>query len=107
LVVTTVSLEVPDDLLAVLPGGPAGAGRELCLAAALHWCRRGELSTSWAARLAGMTYADFIEEAARRKFELFPVDLGELKEELARPRPVRADVEKIKEELARAQSNRN
>src|SRR5438128_1437058 len=41
-------------------------------------------TTSLAARLAGLTYADFLEEAAERKFELFPVDLEELKEEVSR-----------------------
>jgi hypothetical protein len=51
--------------------------------------------------LAGLTYADFIDEAARRKFELFPVDIDELKQELARPRPGGGNIEPIKEELAR------
>jgi hypothetical protein len=42
------------------------------------------LSTSQAARLAGVTYADFLEAAARAKVELFPVKLDELKEEISR-----------------------
>jgi predicted HTH domain antitoxin len=80
----TVTFEVPDEVVRALPGVPGEIGREIRLAAALHWCRRGELATSLAARLAGLPYADFLEEAARRKFELFPIDLDELKEEISR-----------------------
>ena len=57
---------------------------DLRLAAAFSLCSRGELSTSLAARLAGMTYADFLEAAARAKIELFPVNLQELSEEIQR-----------------------
>jgi hypothetical protein len=96
-----VTFDLPDELLAAFPCTPEEAEREIRLAAALHSCSRGELSASWAARLAGPTYADFIEEAARRKFELFPVDIDELKQELARPRPGGGNIEQIKEELAR------
>jgi hypothetical protein len=34
--------------------------------------------------LAGLTYADFLEAAARAKVELFPIDSEELKEEVTR-----------------------
>jgi predicted HTH domain antitoxin len=84
MMMATLTIQIPDDLLAKLPGGPEKTEQELRLAAALHWCRRGELSTSLAARLAGLTYGGFMEEAARRKFELFPVDIEELKEEVNR-----------------------
>jgi hypothetical protein len=47
-------------------------------------CSRGELSTSQAARLAGMTYGDFFGAAARARVVLFPVNLEELKEEPTR-----------------------
>ena len=103
-VMAIITLDISDELLAALPGAPAEVGREMRLAAALHWCRRGELSTSWAARLAGLTYADFLEEAARRQFELFPLDMDELKQELTRLRTGGGSPDAIKEELARAQS---
>jgi predicted HTH domain antitoxin len=97
----TVTFDLPDALLAALPCPRDKADCEIRLAAALHWCSRGEISTGWAARLAGLTYADFLAEAARRKVELFAVDIEELKQALARPLPEGADVEKFKEELAR------
>jgi predicted HTH domain antitoxin len=79
-----LSLDVPDDLVNKLSSTGTEAGPILCLAAAFSLCSRGELSTSQAARLAGLTYADFLEAAARAKVELFPVDLAELKEEISR-----------------------
>lgn len=82
-----VCFDLPDDLVQALGGTTQAASREIWLAAAMHWCRRGEMSTSRAARLGGMTYADFLDAASRRKVELFPVDLEELKEELARGLP--------------------
>jgi predicted HTH domain antitoxin len=57
----SVTVEIPDDLLVKLKNGGGDAGQELRLAAAFSLCSRGELSTSQAARLAGLTYADFAE----------------------------------------------
>ena len=80
----SVTLEIPDDLMAQLNMGCRDVNLELRLAAAFSLCSRGELSTSQAARLAGMTYADLLEAAAQAKIELFPVDIEELKEEISR-----------------------
>src|SRR5437588_11979075 len=79
-----VSLDIPDDLVSKLTSEGNGIGAYLCLAAAFSLCSRGQLSTSQAARLAGLTYADFLEAATRAKVELFPIDLEELKEEISR-----------------------
>ncbi|MFL5342689.1 MAG: UPF0175 family protein [Gemmataceae bacterium] len=78
----TVTLQIADDVLARVGGGDAGG--TLRLAAAFSLCQRGELSTSLAARLAGLTYAEFLQAAARAKVELFPVDSEELTEEIRR-----------------------
>lgn len=79
-----VTMNVPEDLLKKLSSTGTELSRSLSLAAAFSLCSRGELSTSQAARLAGMTYADFLEAAVRAKVQLFPVDLQELKEEIGR-----------------------
>ena len=103
---TTVSFEVPDDLLQALKGTPEAAAREIRLAAALHWCARGEMSTSRAAQLAGLTYAQFLEEATRRKVDLYQYDIDDIKGEVARTLPEGVDPEAIKQDVARAQSRR-
>jgi predicted HTH domain antitoxin len=79
-----VTLDIPDDLLNKLSSTDIEVGGNLRLAAAFSLCSRGELSTSQAARLAGLAYADFLEAAARAKVELFPIDIEELKEEISR-----------------------
>jgi len=101
----TVSFELPDDLVQTLGGTPEAAGREIRLAAAMHWCRRGEMSTGRAARLAGLTYADFLEAAARLKVDLYDYDIEEIQEEIARPLPGGVDVEAIKQDIARGRSS--
>ncbi len=78
----SLTVEIPDDLLVRLKNGGSEPGEALRLAAAFSLCSRGVLSTSPAARLAGLTNADFLEAAARAQIELFPVDLEELKEEI-------------------------
>jgi predicted HTH domain antitoxin len=79
-----VTLNIPDDIVARLQKSVPDISQELRLSAAFALCRRGELSTSLAARLAGMTYAQFLEAAARAKFELFPLNIEEFKEEIQR-----------------------
>lgn len=74
----SVTIKIPDDLVAKLQNGGSEPEESLRLAAAFSLCSRGELSTSQAARLAGMTYAEFLDAAARAKVELFPVDVEEL-----------------------------
>jgi len=80
----SVTLEIPDDLLVTLKNHNRDVEQELRRAAAFTLCSAGELSTSQAARLAGMTYGEFLEAAARAKVMIYPVDIDELKEEIGR-----------------------
>ena len=77
----SVTVEIPDDLLGKLKNENGEPDATLRRVAAFFLCSRGELSTSQSARLAGLTYSEFLEAAARAKVTLFPVDLEELKEE--------------------------
>lgn len=101
-----VTVEIPDDVVPILPGAPDGVGPEILLAAAIHWCRRGDMTTSQAARLAGLTYAEFLEAAAQRKSDLYDYDPEEIRDELSRPLPEGVDPERTQQDLARAQSAR-
>jgi hypothetical protein len=80
----SVRVNIPDDVLARLQSSGSNPDQALRLAAAFSLCSRGELSTSQAARLAGLAYADFLDAAAQAKIELFPVDLELLREEIRR-----------------------
>ena len=102
----TITFELPDDQLQGLGEDAQTATRAIRLAAAFHLCSRGEISTSQAARLAGLSYAAFLEEAVKHKVDLYNYDATEIKEEIGRPLPDGADVEAVKRELDRAQSAR-
>jgi hypothetical protein len=80
----SIPVDIPDDLLAKLKNRTVDVSGALRLATAFSLCSRGELSTSQAARLAGMSYADFLQTAAQAKVELYPVNLAELAEETER-----------------------
>jgi predicted HTH domain antitoxin len=79
-----VLVEIPDDLLEKLKNEQGEPQMMLRRLAAFFLCSRGELSTSQAARLAGLTYGEFLEAAARAKVTLFPVEVEELREEATR-----------------------
>ncbi len=98
----SVILEVPDDLVAKLSAEGQDVAQTLRLAAAFSLCSRAEISVGQGARLAGLTYAGFMEAAARAKVELFPISIEELQQELARPLPEGVPLEAIKRELGHA-----
>jgi len=98
----SVTLDVPDDVVAKLSATGQEPAQIIRLAAAFSLCSRGELATSLAARLAGLTYADFMETAARAKVELFPITIDELKREIAQPLPEGVQLEAIKREINHA-----
>jgi hypothetical protein len=102
----SIRLDVPDDLLEKLGGIPDAVGREILLAAAFYWCRRGDLSTSQAAQLAEMTDAGFLEAAVQRQAVLYDYEIDEINAELSRPFPERVHLGAIKEDVARAQAAR-
>jgi predicted HTH domain antitoxin len=79
---TTITMEVPDDVLSALRRSPEEFARELRVAAAIHWYERGELSQEKAALVAGLTRAQFLIELARMTSNAFVVDLEDLKREL-------------------------
>jgi predicted HTH domain antitoxin len=101
---TTVAFALPDDLAEALGNDPEAMGHEIRLAAALYWCSRGEMATSKAAQLAGLTVAEFLAAAARENVDLYHYDIKEIEAEIARPLPEGVDIEAVKQDIARAQS---
>ena len=102
----TITFDLPDDQLQGLGEDAQAAAGAIRLAAAFHLCSRGDISTSRAARLAGLSYSSFLEAAVKHKVDLYNYDATEIMEEIGRPLPEGADVEAIKRELDRAQSGR-
>jgi predicted HTH domain antitoxin len=81
---TTVVLELSDEVFSALRLSPQEFAREIRLAAAIHWYQRGVISQGKAAEIAGLPRADFIDELARRKIDTVHVDVAELKREAGR-----------------------
>jgi predicted HTH domain antitoxin len=81
---TTVQVRFPDDVFAALRKSPSEVEREVRLAAAIDWYRRGLISQGRAAELAGLARADFLDELAARKIDVFHVDVADLQRELER-----------------------
>jgi predicted HTH domain antitoxin len=79
-----VTLELPEEVFSALRRSPEEFARELCLAAAVHWYERGEVSQEKAARIAGMDRSDFLAALAREKANAFVADFDDLKRELER-----------------------
>ena len=80
----SITLQIPEDLQEKLRTDGHDAGGTVRLAAAFSLCQRGELSTSQAAALAGMTYGKFLEAAALANVELFSITPEELSEQVGR-----------------------
>jgi predicted HTH domain antitoxin len=79
---TTVTIALPDDLLAALHRSPGEVQADVRLAAAIDWYHRGLLSQGRAAEIAGVARADFIDALAARRIEVVQVEGDELRREL-------------------------
>jgi len=78
----TLTLELPEKLFSDLKRSPEEVEKDVRLAAAIEWYRMGLISQGRAAELAGVPRASFIDELARRKIDVFAVDLEELRAEI-------------------------
>jgi len=81
---TSVTMQLPDDVFAALRRSPDEFVRELRLAAAIHWYGKGEISQEKAASIAGLDRTDFLLALSREKADAFVVDFDDLKRELGR-----------------------
>lgn len=79
----SVTIDLPDEVLSALRRSPEEFVREMRLAAAIHWYRRGEVSQEKAARIADLDRTDFLRALAAAKVNVFNVDFEDLDRELA------------------------
>lgn len=81
---TELTLQTDDEVLAALRSSPDEFMREIKLAAAIHWYERGQISQEKAANFAGRDRTDFLLELARRDVNAFVVDFADLEKEVQR-----------------------
>jgi predicted HTH domain antitoxin len=102
-----LSFELAEDQVRDFGNNPSEAAQRLRLAVAFDLCGRGQISTGKAARLAGLSYVGFLEEAARQKVDLYDYEIDEIKEESSRALPSGVDLNAIKQSIDRSQSAGN
>ncbi|MEH1848520.1 MAG: UPF0175 family protein [Nostoc sp.] len=81
---TTVTLELPEEIFSALRLSPNEFVRELRLAAAIHWYGRGEIFQEKAANIADLDRTDFLLALSRQQIDAFIVDFDDLQRELER-----------------------
>ena len=79
---TTLEMAIPDEVFAALRRSPDEFGREMRLAAAVHWYSRGVVSQERAASIADLDRTDFLLALAREGVDAFKVDIVSLRKEL-------------------------
>jgi predicted HTH domain antitoxin len=81
---TTVTLELEEELLSATRCSPKEFPQAMKLAAAMTWYREGRISQEMAANMCGLDRTDFLLELARHGVDSFRVDFADLDEELSR-----------------------
>jgi len=79
---TDLYISVPESLLAALRKAPHEVGREIRVAASIHWYQQRAISMERAAEFAAMSRAEFLSELARRHVDVFVVEDKDLAREL-------------------------
>ncbi len=91
---TTITIELPDDVFSALRRSPDEFAREMRQAAAIQWYSQGLISQGTAAEIAGLNRTDFLYSLAHAKIDAFQISAEELKEE------VQLDLQARRERLA-------
>ncbi len=81
---TTVSIQLPEEVFFFFFRPLAEFVQRMRLAAAIHWYSRAEVSMEKAALIAGLDRADFLEALAREQVDVFEVNMESLQRELDR-----------------------
>jgi predicted HTH domain antitoxin len=79
---TSVTIQLPDEIPSSLHRSPNELEKDIKLAVAIDWYRQGLISQGRAAELAGIPRAAFLDALAARKIDVIHVDLDELKREI-------------------------
>ncbi|MCE9581332.1 MAG: UPF0175 family protein [Planctomycetes bacterium] len=79
----TIQVTVPDSAFSALRRSPHDFAAELRLAGSIHWYQQGQISMERAAEIAGMDRRGYLEELARRRVDVFQVDIEDLKREIS------------------------
>jgi len=75
---TTLTLELPDEVYAALRRSPEEIVREMRIAAAVEWYAQERITQGMGAEISSLTRAEFIDELARRQIPACQVHPDEI-----------------------------
>lgn len=78
---TTLAIEMPEEVLSSLQSTPQEFARQMRLASAIHWYAKGKISQEKAAQIAGLDQSDFLEEVQRESRAVIKPKHNETEEE--------------------------
>ncbi len=81
---TTLTIELSENIFAAMRYDPNEFAKEMRLAAAVTWYEQGRISQEVAAKIAGLDRTNFLLALARMGRDSFQVDFADLEKELAR-----------------------
>lgn len=81
---TTLTLQLPEDVFSALRRSPQEFLQEMRLAAAIHWYRQGRISQEKASEIAGLDRTDFLLALVREKVDIFQISTDEPRQEIGR-----------------------
>ncbi len=81
---TTLQIEIPEDVFPATGIASDELAKEMKLAAAISWYEQGKISQEIAAKISGLDRTDFLLALARLGKDSFQVDFDDLDRELAR-----------------------
>ncbi len=79
----TIEVMLPEDVYLALGRSPGEVARDVRVAAAVEWYAEGLVSQGKAAKLAGLSRPEFLDELAKRKVPVIQMTVEELRAELA------------------------
>ena len=81
---TTITIEMPDDVFTTLRRSPDELARDVRLTVAIQWYSQGLISQGKAAEIAGLDRTEFLYRLAHGKVDAFQISAEELAEEVER-----------------------
>jgi predicted HTH domain antitoxin len=81
---TTLTMQLPEDVFSALRRSPDEFVQELRIAAAIHWYQKARISQEKAAQIAGLNRSEFLRMLAREEVDVFTVDFDDLAREMER-----------------------